>query len=123
MHSEHFSEKELMCQCGCGRADMDPTFLERLEALREQFGKPMKVTSAFRCPAHNRKVSSTGEDGPHTTGRAVDILIQGFDAFRLVKIALALGFTGLGVKQKSTGRFLHLDDLQKPYPRPRIWSY
>jgi len=53
----------------------------------------------------------------------VDILIQGLDAFRLVKIALALGFTGLGVKQKSTGRFLHLDDLQQPHPRPRIWSY
>jgi len=123
MHSEHFSEQEVMCQCGCGRADMDPGFMDRLEELREHFGKPLTLTSAFRCPAHNSEVSTTGADGPHTTGRAVDILIQGLDAFRLVKVALALGFTGLGVKQKSTGRFLHLDDLQQPYPRPRIWSY
>lgn len=123
MHSDHFSERELMCRCGCGRADMDPGFLERLELLREHFGSPLVLTSAFRCPEHNKKVSSTGKTGPHTTGKAVDILVAGEEAYRLVKSALSFGFQGLGVKQKGQARFIHLDDLTPPCPRPRIWSY
>ena len=40
--------------------------------------------------------------------------------------ALVVGFTGLGVKQKGEGRFLHLDDLgtgEHTVPRPALWSY
>jgi len=37
-------------------------------------------------------------------------------------LALELGFTGIGVQQKGTGRFPHLDTLEEP-PRPNVWSY
>jgi hypothetical protein len=33
-----------------------------------------------------------------------------------------MGFTGIGVQQKGSRRFIHLDVLQNP-PRPNVWSY
>lgn len=98
----------------------DPAFMEKVEALRRLYNRPMPVTSAARCPAHNAKVSSTGTTGPHTTGRAIDIGVRGADALDLVRVALSLGgFTGIGVSQKGSARFIHFDDL----PRKAIWSY
>jgi uncharacterized protein YcbK (DUF882 family) len=104
---------------------MNHEFMDRLEALRNQIGKPMVLSSAYRCPVHNAAVSGTGDNGPHTTGRAVDVLIRGTEALRLVAKAIELGFTGIGVKQKGGARFIHLDDLHPKIggPRPWIWSY
>ena len=123
--STHFSREELTCHCGCGRCEMDAVFMARLEALREAFGKPMKLSSAYRCPDYNAAVSTTGPNGPHTTGRAVDVLVSGEDAWRLVQLAYDMGFTGLGVCQRGPHetRFIHLDDLEDDVIRPRIWSY
>ena len=49
----------------------------------------------------------------HLSGRAVDIAISGDKAHRLVRMALLLGFTGIGVRQRGDHRrrFVHLDDL------------
>ena len=106
---------------------MDPDFMERLEQLRVAFDKPMKVTSAFRCPNHNAQVSKTGFTGPHTTGKSIDIAISGQNAFDLVALAILHNFTGLGISQRGphNKRFIHLDTIiQSPgRPRPRVWSY
>lgn len=120
----HFSRSELACRCGCGMLP-EIDFMERVEAVRERFGRPMTVTSAARCPAHNARVSGTGATGPHTTGRAIDLAVRGWDALSVIKIALDCGFTGIGVNQKGGSRFIHLDDLpNKPgQPRPTVWSY
>ncbi len=72
----HFSRKELECHCGCGQMEMDHELLDRLESLRTAFGKPMRVTSGFRCPTYNAQISGTGFTGPHTTGMAVDHHLQ-----------------------------------------------
>ena len=120
----HFSHAELQCRCGCGRAPMDPDFMRRLETVRMSYGKPMVVTSAYRCPVHNASVSSTGSTGPHTTGRAIDIQCAGHDAHALLRIALREGMTGVGIRQTGphSGRFIHLDDLSGAN-RPWVWGY
>jgi uncharacterized protein YcbK (DUF882 family) len=120
----HFTEAEMRCK-GTGRCLMDPAFMDRLEALRQAFAKPMPITSGYRAPEYNVRVSSTGLDGPHTTGRAVDVRVTGADALRLVSLAVAHGFTGIGVSQKGGARFIHLDDLTPGgrHPRPTLWSY
>lgn len=121
---EHFSPSEMMCRCGCGQTVVDREFMDRLEALRADYGKAMPVTSGYRCPKHNQSVSSTGATGPHTTGRAVDIAVRGFDDVTLlICLARTHGFTGIGINQKGEGRFIHLDDLAEPYPRPSLWTY
>lgn len=120
----HFTEAEMRCK-GSGRSAMDPAFMDRLEALRQAFGRPMSITSGYRAPDYNAKVSASGPDGPHTTGRAVDVAVSGADALALVGLAIAQGFTGVGVCQKGGSRFIHLDDLPPGgrHPRPAIWSY
>lgn len=105
---------------------MDEQFMERLTSLRADWGQPMVVNSAYRCPQHPIEAKKKpGTVGAHTTGRAVDISIAGEDAYLLLCAALGHGFTGIGVKQKGQGRFIHLDDLTEAdgFPRPTVWSY
>ncbi len=122
--TKSFSIAELRCKCGCGLLP-SRQFMERVQELRDMMGIPFVVTSAMRCPAHNSKVSRTGLNGPHTTGRAIDIAMQGKDALTLVRLALAQNFTGIGVRHKGYSRFIHLDDRPpgEGRPRPTIWSY
>lgn len=122
---EHFTLDEFKCK-HCGENKMDPHFIDKLEALRLRSGIPLKVTSGYRCPEYNKKVSHTGLTGPHTTGHAADLAVSRHQAFAVLESAFKLGgFTGIGVNQKGEGRFLHLDDLEEPEhaPRPTVWSY
>jgi zinc D-Ala-D-Ala carboxypeptidase len=120
--SRYFSIAETECKCGCGSNSMDPAFMARLDSLREAFGGPLIMTSGMRCPSYNQKVSTTGPQGPHTTGKAADFAVSHGDAHRLLMAAASLGFRGIGVQQKGSGRFIHVDDLHAP-ARPNVWSY
>jgi zinc D-Ala-D-Ala carboxypeptidase len=120
-----FTRAELECKCGCGRADIEPAFMEKLKDLRITYNRPIFINSGYRCPDYNERVSFTGRTGPHTIG-AVDISVSGKDAHRLLHMAFLVGFTGIGVKQKGSmaGRFIHLDNLTiHNNPRPGVWTY
>lgn len=124
---KHFKPSEFDCRCGCGRNEMQPDFVETLDDLRERLGFPLVVTSGYRCPDHNERISTTGRDGPHTTGRAVDLAVSGERAFKLLRQCTLGGWmSGIGLKQHGAHetRFIHLDDLAPPgHPRPRVWTY
>lgn len=117
---DFFRLSEFDCK-HCGANRMDPRFISRLDELRRRHGRPMVISSGYRCAEHNQRVSTTGPNGPHTTGRAVDVRVDRGDAYRLLALAITLGFTGIGVHQRGEGRFLHLDDLEQG--RPTVWSY
>ena len=122
---ENFTEDEMRCK-GSGEIAMDQRFMDRLQNLRNLYGKPVIVTSGYRSPEYNAEVSpKTGRTGPHTTGRAADIQCSGADAFELIARALDRGFFGIGIYQKGPhkNRFIHLDDLEPGEFRPRIWTY
>jgi hypothetical protein len=137
LETDNFPAWELSCHCGCEYTGMDRTFLSMLQEVREDLGFPLPISSAARCPEHNAAVSSTGEDGPHTTLRAVDILLFGgrlveFNAlvsnYVLGERGQAHRFTGLGFKQNGprSQRFIHLDNLlvhETRGPRPWVWTY
>lgn len=119
--TKHFSTAELACKC-CGKIAMTKEFLVKLEQLREEFGEPMILSSAYRCDAQNAKFSG----GPaHPSGQAVDVLIHGASAWRLLRLALPLGFTGIGLNQKGPKekRFIHLDTFADSKTRPTVWTY
>jgi hypothetical protein len=63
--------------------------------------------------------------GAHTTGKAADIGVERGEAYEVLKLALEIGFTGIGVAQKGSGRFLHLDicEPEDGMIRPTVWSY
>lgn len=117
---KNFTEAEFACK-HTGKNLVKKELLDKLQKLRNMYGKPLKVTSGYRDPSHPiERVKDA--PGPHTTGLAVDLAVQGADAYKVVALAMQLGFTGIGVQQKGSGRFIHLD-LIKSSMRPTIWSY
>lgn len=122
---QHFRAEEFACKCGCGLNLIDHQFVTELDDLRHSLGFALPITSGYRCPRHNAKVSSTGLTGPHTTGRAADIAVSHGRAYEVLQAALMLKFTGIGINQKGASRFIHLDNLPNApgQPRATIWSY
>tara|TARA_R100001086_G_C11751875_1_gene235599 strand:- start:17 stop:427 length:411 start_codon:yes stop_codon:yes gene_type:complete len=129
--SKHFSRDELKCSFAPdAEVLMDRYFMEKLEELREEWGKPMYLSSAFRTEDHPRertkplKYDQLGnplpKGGMHARGRAVDVLIAGADAVEFLRLALKY-YNGIGLSQRSdwNQRFIHLDDRTNP----AMWSY
>lgn len=73
--SEHFSEEEFMCHCGCGEKHINPKLITLLERIRSAFGKPITIMSGRRCKAHNTKVKGA-KDSQHLLGNAADIKVK-----------------------------------------------
>lgn len=118
----NFSEKEFRCK-HTGECKMQPEFLERLQALRTAYGKSLTISSGYRSPLHPIEAAKA-LPGAHSTGQAADLAVSGADAYKILKLAFELGFTGIGVQQKGTGRFIHLDTVTVArFLRPSIWSY
>ena len=123
---EYFTKEELQCKCGCEECRMDEDFMIILISTREEFDRPMHVTSGYRESEYNAKIGGA-EGSPHLHGRAVDIAVFLEDAFDLIRCAQNNGMTGIGIKQNGimNGRFIHLDNMPpaKGRPRPTVWSY
>ena len=116
----HFRKDEFACKCGCGKSDMQPAFMGRLQALRYAYGKPMLITSGYRCADHPaERVKPIPGSGTHSQGIAADVGVSGADALMVLRLALEANFTGIGIQQKGHGRFIHLDIRE----HPAIWSY
>lgn len=113
----HFSAQELACRCGgrgCNHAYWhDAEFLDALEALRAQVGRPLKINSGHRCAIWNSVVG--GAPASRHRRIAVDIALKGHDRRALVEAAERLGFTGIGIAKT----FLHLDRRETP----ARWTY
>ena len=119
MATKSFSNKELACR-HCGALNESPefqTFMDKVQVLRDAYGKPLKVTSAYRCPKHPIE-SLKVKPGQHSVG-AIDLAVRDEDAYDVLKLAFDIGFTGIGVNQKGDNRFIHID-LRKDR---RVWSY
>lgn len=122
---DKFSLPKMACRQS-GRIDISVDFMNRLSAVREEFGKPMFETSGYRSPEYNDAISSTGRTGPHVMGQAVDIAIYGESLYDLLPLLKRHGFTGIGLNQsgKFAGRFLHIDTIARGEgPRPTVWTY
>lgn len=121
----NFEASEFDCRCPCGDNFMEVDFMTALQQLRTLAGFPFAISSGYRCAAHNDKISNSGVSGPHTTGKAADILVSGARARTILR--LADKFTGIGIKQNGGhhNRFIHLDTLEDDHtgPRPWVWSY
>jgi len=115
----NFGRDEFACS-HCGDEEMHAAFMDALQELRIAFGKPITITSGYRCPSHPIEARKA-KPGSHASGCAADIAISRGDAVQLLRLALDGRFTGFGVQQKGGGKFIHLDTLTTN--RPMIWSY
>lgn len=122
----NFTFDEIACR-HTGECDIDPDFMDDLQTLREDYCRPMRITSGYRHPTHPVEAGKA-RPGAHALGVAVDVAVAHVDALALLHFALEHGFEGIGVAQKGdpSGRYLHLDMAPRDNPnrpRPAIWSY
>lgn len=104
--SEHFSRSEFACKDGCGFDTVDVDTLALLEEIRDHFMSPVVITSACRCPEHNR-AEGGAKNSQHLMGRAADIKIKGVAPIEIAEFAETLmpHSGGIGIY---TG-FCHVD--------------
>tara|TARA_B110000977_G_scaffold175984_1_gene231193 strand:- start:540 stop:881 length:342 start_codon:yes stop_codon:yes gene_type:complete len=111
----YFSREEFDCQ-ETGENEMSTEFLNMLDILREEANFPFVITSGYRSPNHSIEAKKA-KAGTHAQGIAADIRVNsGAERMVIIKAALALGFTGIGVAET----FVHLD-IRKT--TPVIWIY
>ena len=116
--SEHFRSEEFACGCGCGFDTVSQELVYLLESIRQEYGKPMIITSGCRCEYHNHAVGGV-PNSAHTRGTAADILVEGgLDRRKMVDLAVMNWASGIGVARS----FVHVD-VDDVLPRPSIWSY
>jgi len=119
----YFKPKELACR-HTGEEGFDPDFLKTLNAIREECGFSFALSSAYRSP--EQPIEARKEvKGAHTHGKAVDILASGENALEIIRVAQKHGIQRIGIQQKGSGRFIHLDGCTEDdgFPCPAIWSY
>lgn len=113
----NFTEDEFRCR-ETGECDMKPEYMDRIQALRTKLGFALYVNSGYRSRRHSAERDKS-TIGPHVQGLAADFRCDGPTAYKIMKAAFELGFTGIGVSQKGSARFVHLDIV----PRQSVWSY
>ena len=100
---------------------MDEKLLSMLDKMREIYGYPIKITSSYRSPEHPIEAAKE-KPGEHAYGAAVDIVSDsGGKTFRLVKAAIEVGFTRIGISRKKG--FIHLGIGYPDAPEKTIWTY
>lgn len=107
--ARHFWLYEFECPC-CNRVMLHHELLRRLEKLRFVIGKPINITSGYRCNKENEKVNGM-KNSYHTKGMAADIYVIGMDPDTLAVYAEGVGFRGIG----KYNNFVHLDVREKKY--------
>ena len=111
----NFSYEELACQ-HCGSMNLSEEFLIALQELRSAYGKPMKITSGYRCPDHEIEKRKPNGPGTHCEPGAIDVAVSGEDAWNLIDIASSHRWGGIGV---NTPSFVHLDRRTNKI----VWKY
>ena len=122
---KYFTREELKCK-GTDECFMDEEFMKQLHRLREDYGRPMTITSGYRDVSYNTVIGGS-PNSAHILGQAVDVAVSGNLAYDLIRMAMLHGFTGIGVAQRGphNKRFIHIDNIvnSNTSPRPTVWSY
>ena len=115
-----FSRKEFVCQ-HCGQDGIRSEIVDVLDKMREQCGFPFVISSGYRCKDHPIEAAKS-VPGAHVAGFAADISVSGQQALAVIASAMENGIERIGVNQKGSGRFIHVD-CDPLRPKPAIWSY
>lgn len=103
----HFDRREFTCKCGCGKSDINPELVNKLEQIYAYFARTQTgvraicVTSGIRCSTYSPKVGGYRNDA-HTKGIAADIIVYKSDGTRytaeqIAAVAEKCGFSGIGL--------------------------
>lgn len=119
--SSGFKAYEMDCPCSrCHETPIDDELILRLQELRELLGFPVKITSGYRCEAHQADLREQGCEtavgiSQHQLGKAADIKTGHHTGIELEIAARKVGFVAVGVGKE----FIHVDTR----PNHRAWVY
>lgn len=109
--SANFRSVEFDCHgvgC-CNETLVDMQLVEYLQKIRDHFGKPIIISSGYRCERHNRSVGGATAS-KHKAGMAADIMIAGVAPSEVAKYAESIGVKGIGLYETAKdGYFVHID--------------
>lgn len=83
--SPHFTRDELM-PANSIRGNygfFSPTVLSKIEAIRTQLGVPVTITSGYRSPGYNERLSGAADWSRHTYGDGIDFVAGSTSYIRL----------------------------------------
>ena len=114
--SKNFKVKEFRCKDGSDPIFIDSELVEILQKVRDHFGKPVIINSAYRTAAYNLSKKVGGAKfSQHQYGKAADIYIQGILITKLAEYVETLmpNKGGIGIYPIKTGvrncAFVHVD--------------
>lgn len=109
--SKNFTSNEFDCKgtnC-CATTKIDGKLVKYLQKIRDHFGKPVTITSGYRCETHNKKIGGATRSY-HSLGQAADIVVSGVSSREVAKYAESIGILGIGLYETSKdGYFTHVD--------------
>ncbi len=112
--SNNFRAYEFACtgKTCCASFKVDEQLVSFLQAIRDHFGKPVNISSAYRCAKRNKAVGGSS-GSQHLKGKAADIYIKGVAPAEVAKFAESIGILGIGLYEGSDGNFVHIDTRTK----------
>lgn len=109
--STNFKVSEFLCHGSgcCTQGKVDEKLVQILQQIRDHFGKPVHISSAYRCPTWNKQVG--GVSGSyHLYGQAADIKVEDTAPAEVAKYAESIGVLGIGLYETDAdGHFVHVD--------------
>ena len=104
--SDNFTVSEFACQDGSDKVLIDTDLVAILQKIRDRFGKPITINSAYRTASHNRKAGGVS-NSQHVKGTAADIVVSGVAPVEVAKYAeyIMPNKGGIGVYPG----FVHID--------------
>jgi len=114
---DYFKIEEFACSC-CGKNEIDPQFVKKLDDARRLAKIPFIITSGYRCEKHNKEVGGK-PNSSHLSGLAADISCQtSTSRYLIVSALIRAGFNRIGIAKD----FIHCD-IDKDKPQEVIWVY
>lgn len=109
--SKNFMLYEFRCKDGSDEVLADVDFVrDKLQAIRDHFGAPVTVNSAYRTEIYNRNIGGALRSY-HCKGQAFDIVVKGHTPQEVARYAQELGIPG--IIQYNT--FVHVDSRPSRY--------
>lgn len=104
--SKNFTVKEFACSDGTDTVFISLALVNLLQKIRDHFGKPVIINSAYRTEAHNKSIGGATYS-QHKYGLAADIHINGVTPKEIAAYVETLlpSSGGIGIYKS----FVHID--------------
>lgn len=108
--STNFTVREFRCKDGSDAVLISEELVTILQKIRDHFGKPVTINSAYRNATYNKKIGGA-TSSQHVKGTAADIVVKDVAPSEVAKYTeyLMPNSGGIGEYDKVSGYFTHVD--------------